>query len=365
MDEYFNELENIYKSSKDVSDIKDIKEEVIYYINKIGENCDTQKGVYTVLISLLFYKVLNPQQDIRRHQENMENGFSGRSFDTKYVTPTLKKLGLPAMAESGWLTRSLEQPFPYDKNYQGHIQKVKEEFLEILDYVEANPTKAKSMLRILFNKVIDEVKKNQVKIIPLLNPDKLSIDDIVLALNEHFSNNYGTHSGAKLPVIAFYAIYEILIKEMQRYKDCTLKDLASLTASDKTSGASGDIEVFKDGKVFESLEIKLDRKITTQVMYVVRDKIYKWNPNRYFVLSVDGIEKKDEEEIKKIIKEIQEKHGCQGIVNGLISSFNYYLRLISDPKEFIKKYSYYIGIDKELKRLHKEKWNELIKKHKL
>ena len=38
----------------------------------------------------------------------LENGFSGRSFDKKIVTPTLRKLKLPCMAESGWLTRSLE-----------------------------------------------------------------------------------------------------------------------------------------------------------------------------------------------------------------------------------------------------------------
>ena len=44
---------------------------------------------------------------------NMEGGYSGRSFDTKYITPFLKqKRFLGAMKESGWLTRSLEQNIP-------------------------------------------------------------------------------------------------------------------------------------------------------------------------------------------------------------------------------------------------------------
>jgi DNA (cytosine-5)-methyltransferase 1 len=49
----------------------------------------------------------------------MVGGFSGRRIDTQYITPTLKELGLPAMAESGWLTRSLEQPYPYTLDYNG------------------------------------------------------------------------------------------------------------------------------------------------------------------------------------------------------------------------------------------------------
>jgi DNA (cytosine-5)-methyltransferase 1 len=60
---------------------------------------------------------------------------------TLYITPTLKELGLPSMAESGWLTRSLEQPYPYNLDYQGKISNkaVKKAFLNIIDYVESRP----------------------------------------------------------------------------------------------------------------------------------------------------------------------------------------------------------------------------------
>lgn len=45
----------------------------------------------------------------------MDKGYSGRSFDTKYITPFMKfKFPKIAMRESGWLTRSLEQLEPYD-----------------------------------------------------------------------------------------------------------------------------------------------------------------------------------------------------------------------------------------------------------
>ena len=70
------------------------------YVSIVIANAYTQKGVWTVLITLLFYKILNPHQDIRCHKVELKNGFSGRTFDTKFVTPTLRKLKLPCMAES-------------------------------------------------------------------------------------------------------------------------------------------------------------------------------------------------------------------------------------------------------------------------
>ena len=170
-------LEDIYNNSNSVSDITDIPETVRERIKQIAKHCYSQKGVYTVTITLLLYKINHPQQDIRYHQSRWGKGFSGRSFDTEYVTPVLAKLKLPAMAESGWLTRSLEQPYPYDLNYKGNISGgMKDVFLQTLDYVEKHPRKAKSMLRLLLNQVIAEVKKNAVHIKPLKNAENLTIE---------------------------------------------------------------------------------------------------------------------------------------------------------------------------------------------
>ena len=65
---------------------------------------DGNRAVLTVLITLLLKKTLDPAQDIRLHQAQMEGGFSGRSLDTSEVTPFMKDMSFPAMSESGWLT---------------------------------------------------------------------------------------------------------------------------------------------------------------------------------------------------------------------------------------------------------------------
>ena len=359
-------LEDILNNSRSISDINTIPRDVKRDLLIIGEKCEKQKGVYTVLTTLLYYKTLHPSQDVRKHQAQLPGGFSGRSFDTNNVTPVLKKMKLPAMAESGWLTRSLEQPYPYDFNYNGSIpSSVKQPFLRVLDYVQRNPLDAENLLRILLNKVIQIAEQNKVVITPLKNPEKLTISKIMDALEEHFLTHYGTHNGAKLPVLAFHAIYTSLIMELKRYEGCTLAPLSSLTACDRTNKASGDIEIFRDGKLFEAIEIKLDKKIDSQIVRVVEEKIYKWNPQRYYILSVLGTKAEDQNEISNIICKVGIDHGCQIINNGLLPTIKYYLRLITDLSQFVNNYSKAVEMDSELQYIHKTFWNNLIRKYDL
>lgn len=357
-------IDNLSSTSK--VEFKNIDLKICEYLELIGKYCKKRKAVYTVLTTLLYYKYLHPNQDIRYHQSQLSGGFSGRTFDTKEVTPILSKYNFPSMAESGWLTRSMEYAEPYDLNYTGKINPIlKQPFLKCLDYVENNPTYALPMLKLLLLSVSQTIASNNVTITPLRNPDKLTITEIVSALEEHFLFKYGIHHGAKLPVIAFYSIYLSLISEMKRYENCSLKPLASLTASDKTSKSAGDIEVLKNDKIFEAIEIKLDKQIDEQIMHVVRNKVIKWNPQRYYVLSVNGVKEEDKDVIDFVVQDVYSKHGCQIIINGLIPTIKYYLRLITNLEHFVNKYSELVQKDTELQVEHKIKWNELIKKYNL
>ena len=95
-------LLEIYKLSYSVTDVTNVDEETKQYIQEIGERINTQKGVFTVLVTLVTHKIIDSKQDVRKHQSGMTGGFSGRSIDFSFITPTLKELGLPSMAESGW-----------------------------------------------------------------------------------------------------------------------------------------------------------------------------------------------------------------------------------------------------------------------
>lgn len=355
-----------YEKSTNVEDIKDVIPATQQgFITQIAKNCYQSKAVYTVLITLLVYKTLNPEQDIRFHQAQI-GGFSGRNIDKQYITPTLQELGLPAMAESGWLTRSLEQPYPYTLDYPGKIgnKSVKEAFLNLIDWVQKKPDKAELVLIILLREVIQNTKLNQVQIIKIGSDEKLNIRNILDILEEHFNFNYKTHGASKLPVLAFYAIYQIFIEEVERYKLCTLKKLASHTASDLTSRSAGDIEVFdENNKLFEAVEIKHGKEIDLQMIRIAKEKIVKYNPQRYCIFSSYDIKNSESESIDIEISEIAKNYECQLIVNGTIPTFKYYLRLIASLDNFINKYSTLVESDPELQANHKIKWNEILSKH--
>jgi DNA (cytosine-5)-methyltransferase 1 len=325
---------------------------------------ESQKGVYTVLITLGVHKLLFPKQDIRYHQDNMEGGFSGRSVDTKYITPTMKELKLTSMSESGWLTRSLEQPYPYNDQYNGKIggnSKVKSVFLELVHDIQfSDPSQLRQILEnlLFFGREIRD--KNKVEVVKIEDSDRLTITEVIKLLEIYFERNYKISGGSKLPVLTFYSIYSILCQELKRFEGCSLGQLGSHTSSDRTSKSSGDIEVFKDGKIIESLEIKYSIDIDKHIVNRVYEKIVRYNPQRYYILTTGTIKKEDYDEIMILVEEIRDIHGCQLIINGLLPSLKYYLRLINDVSELINKLSDNIVEDKELKIIHKEVWKNLI-----
>jgi DNA (cytosine-5)-methyltransferase 1 len=353
---------------------KKVPQEILEKISLIARNCSKQKGVYTVLITLLIHKALHPQQDVRFHQENLSNGFSGRTIDTKYITPTLKSLGLPSMSESGWLTRSLEQPFPYLMDYQGKIggEGVKDAFLSILNFLElkVKPSNQSQIAEILAISLLKEVLKisiEQTIAIPKIDNNKKSevkIVDIISALEEHFyCKTYTAKGTSKLPVIAIYAIYGLIIKEVSRYQDCTLKMLGSHTASDKTSKSAGDIEIYyseSPSSLLEAIEIKFEKPIDKHMVAIATEKIARFNPERYLILSSANVKQEDVSDIAKMIDEIASQYKCQVIVNGVLPTIKYYLRLINYLPEFINNYSTLIEKDQEINFAHKQKWNEII-----
>jgi len=354
-------LKEIYNSALNLT-TPDLNKEYQELIETIANYALNKKGVYTVLITLLTHKIIDPRQDVRFHQSNMSGGFSGRTVDTKHITPTLRKLGLPCMAESGWLTRSLEQPYPYNFDYSGKIgEPIKNAFLCILDYVEKEPSKATSLLTYLLFCVIQKNKTDSVLITKIDDADTITIDNIIVFLEACFSHNYKEFGGSKLPVIAFHCIFQQLIDELKRYEDCTLNKLGSHTASDRTSKTAGDIEIFKNGELIEAIEIKLEKPINADLIRQIQQKIYKHNPKRYCVFSSGRVV--EAEAINNIVNEIKENHGCQVIVNGVVPTLKYYLRLVISLQSFINSFLVAIENDSELKPTHKLFIVELVERY--
>ena len=336
------------------------------WVKNIVEKEEVAKGVFTALVSSLTYKILYPEQDIRYHKVNLPNGYSGRTFDTKYVTPFLKsKKFFGAMKESGWLTRSIEQPHAFTLDFPGNIKsvKAKEAFLNILNDIEENDADAREYLVNIFNKsIIEKSKKTVVLVNPVKSESTLNIEEIITLLKKHFYYKYSSRGASILPVIAFYSVYECLIKEIGRFNNKSLDELNSHTSCDRSSKATGDI-VVRDkitGKIYEVAEIKFEIKPDKIMVEDAYEKFKQEPIKRYYILSTSHANEEEKNRIEKEIKKIKEEHGCQVIVNGVFQTLKYYLRLLENTDKFLNSYVINIQNNSELNSEHKIAWNKIL-----
>lgn len=355
----YNESMQIVGSSNDIK--SDLNKTIANHLTEILSKSESAKAVITVILTSAVYKILNPEQDIRNHQTSIPNGYSGRTFDSKYITPFLKSVKFPAMAESGWLTRSLEQKVPYDSNYSGAIrpESLKAAFLETIDFIQKGKD-LDELLSFLFQGLI--IQRNLQRI-DLAKPHNLQIATIIDLLSKHFDAKYSADGASRLPVLALYAVYQCLVNETKRFQGKTLLPIESHTSADTRSGRIGDIDIIDEKeRAFEAVEVKHGIAITTQLVKDAFEKFKTTQVNRYYLLSTANIDASQADEINKEIERIRNIHGCHVIANGLTNSLKYYLRLLSDTSEFIENYVNLIETDNALKFEHKTEWNNIISK---
>jgi DNA (cytosine-5)-methyltransferase 1 len=346
------------------------------WLFEIVSNAESFKAIATVLTTSLVKKIDNPKQDIRYHKNELRGGYSGRTFDTKFITPFFKKY-FPrfAMKESGWLTRSIEQPHPFTFKFPGKIRNkdVKQSFLQILNDIEENKTKPENYLLALFVLLSREINRSVTllsKTSLVTQRKTLTINSIIESLKEHFFTKYKTAGASRLPVIAVYSIYEIILNDIARYKGKKLLPLKSHVASDIKAGEIGDVEMI-DGKkksIFEGVEIKHGIPIDFLIVRDTYEKIKNIPIERYYILTTaePNIKRGEERKVAQLVADIRKNHGCEIVVNGLAPSLKYYLRLIENLGEFIKRYTKNLKNEASLSTVikieHLEKWNEIMKK---
>jgi DNA (cytosine-5)-methyltransferase 1 len=363
-------LEDFYQIASSDSFLFSLNEKQKEWLNSIIDNAESFKAVLTVLTTSLVKKIEDPNQDVRYHKVELEGGYSGRTYDTKYVTPFFKdRFARLAMKESGWLTRSIEQPRPFTLDFPGKIRspRVKESFLQILNDIEENKANPELYLIHLFIYLIRATNTPSVKSYHNISPQKVTIDSIIEKLKLHFSSRYKVAGASKLPVIAIYSIYELLINGPDRYKGKKLKPLKSHLSSDIRAKSIGDIEIVdEDESYFEAIEIKHGKQIDSIMVSDAYEKFKDKEISRYYLLTTaePNIKCDEREAIHIEIEKIKKEHGCEVIANGIIPSLRYYLRLLSNPEMFIERYTENLRLEflksTEIKTEHIEKWKELL-----
>ena len=273
---------------------------------------------------------------------------------------------------SGWLTRSLEQAHPFTLEFPGKIQDrlVKEAFLYILNDIEENCANPEKYLHAVFASLIALMERANriVREKPIVDftsqKEIVTIENIIDLLKNHFSIRYDITGASRLPVLAVYSAYEMFMGT-ERYHGKTLSPLKSHTTSDIKSGGIGDIEVLDETEnFFEAVEIKHNIPISPTL---VRDAYQKFSPTsvrRYYLLTTAEPDVDDVDEVNQWVRQIHMQDGREVIVNGILPSLKYYLRLLSNPKLFLDCYTKNLQVDfqmnTDIKEVHVRSWANLL-----
>lgn len=191
----------------------------------------------------------------------------------------------------------------------------------------------------------------------------ISINEIVSLFNKH-SLLCSEVGKARLPVLALYSVYESIVSELNRYNGKYLRQPESHTSADARSGGVGDIDVLNENDIpFESVEVKYEKTITAQMILDAYEKFKRYPISRYYLLSTKESSEEELNIIKDVISKISKDHGCQIIVNGIVPTLKYYLRLIDNTNYFLDIYTFHVSNDGFIKLEHKHILINLINEH--
>ncbi len=364
----FEVLEKSYKLAQANTQSKSFAD-VDYLIEKIDGN----KSIVSAVVTSLLKKIIEPKQDVRLHRVDFENGYSARVLDTKFTSPFFKT-HFPKYAnkESSFLTLATREQIKWTKdegiNLKIRDKKLRESFLNIFEMIEVKQQNPNEILVYLFAKLI-ELSKVDEAIFEIVNTQKtkvVNINSIVEMLQKHFV----IKQSSRLPVVAIYSIYELLLPKFERFKNKKLLPLQVHTSSDKHG--FGDIEIYdEDDKPFEIIEIKHNIPIDKFLIFDIVKKIQTVKINRYYVLTTFPncfTDLESEKSVVEYIANIKQEKNVDIIANVIIATIKYYLRFVDDYSFFIETYTKNLVNDAksstEIKNFHLEKWAEILESYK-
>lgn len=328
-------------------------------LDQMSANSTAASTGFTNVITCLAIKAAKPALDVRVHQVQIGAPFNFRGYSEKVVYRWLSLHDFNG-AKSGWQTRTFERPKPYTLDFDENIGKIKGAFLACLDEVQE---KGSSALEGLSYLVLDQInglgRKAKILADVQVNEDD-DISTIIGFFSQHFSYKYHSKGASRLPVLALYAAYTLITEQVSRYSDKMLLPLNRHSAADIRTGAMGDIEIAReDDSVFEAIEVKHNIQINDMLIRDAEKKVIGQGLDRYYILTTHPNCKPDAP-LLALLKGARTRTGCQIIVNGVIPSLQYYLRLLLEPRLIIPLYMELLDAEQAIDNEHRSAWAEII-----
>jgi DNA (cytosine-5)-methyltransferase 1 len=138
--------------------------------------------------------------------------------------------------------------------------------------------------------------------------------------------------------------------------------LERMKTANRKSGTVGDVDVNLGKQAIEAVEVKFEIPISREDVAEAIQKLKHESVQRYLILSTSGIQDGELEPIEELKTNFKRTNGCEIIVNGVLDTVRYYLRLLRSTNDFIFEYTNLVESDPDLAYEHRLAWNEICSK---
>lgn len=196
----------------------------------------------------------------------------------------------------------------------------------------------------------------------MTNTREKSDDALIQKIRYVLDSLFSTTDCATIPQLAVIAIYQCLIQETKRFQGKSIWPLEEVFSSRIREQRILDFEVLSpDGKLFERVVVHHRVPITLNLLKVSENAFRTKSPDRVYLLSTIGTPAGKMSKITLEAERIKSAHGFEVIVDGVLPTIEYYLRILDNTQGFIECYMNLLENDKSVKFEHKQRWNELIR----
>ena len=318
-------VENQIETCRDnaaVLNFSNLSDEHIVLLTQLVERVNSNEGRALVGLTVLqlSIKTVEPGQSIRLHKGSnrkktfsWKGGVSMRTLDAKYNTPILRKYDLLKVNSYGvFMTRSLAENYPFSLVYKALPKGPREQWMEIVENVEAGSLSPEQALRFLLSQLLNRASEFEKlaasaleetnKFLQAAPPAKNRLARLMLA---HIDKS---DYAARIMEISMHSLMQALL-ELGALEPETLKPLSQMRSANKKHGNIGDIEVLDDNEgIIEAWDAKYGISYLRDEIEELTDKLPS-HPELSLVGFVTSIKPERLTELEARIEEIKDYYG--------------------------------------------------------
>lgn len=283
------------------------------------------RALIGITVLQLCIKTIAPTQTIRLHKANSisgtfswKDGISMRTLDKQFITPTLRKHELLRLNADGFMmTRTLAENYPYSKVYKAALRGGRDEWLEIVDWLENDELDPIDGLEYLISLMIEKregeksIQQQALKKLNCFCAKEHGLNEVKSMIKRHIEiSDYR----ARLFEISIHSLFQVF--DSEGVLEGKLKPLTQMRSANKKHGNVGDVEVVSptsENHVYEAWDPKYGKTYLFEELGELKDKLEDHDETKVAGFIVNA-EPRIDSDVANRIEQIKDELGVEVLI---------------------------------------------------